>query len=123
MTNIDLRGLRLSLERHLDGALQSDRSIRPVGAESYRVTGGRVRVRLTAERRFEIVVSSTAHRTSSRVFVRDIEADYQAALTAEVVRFLLSVGIGVAFTVTTAAFFRAVRTTPVLLPEPPDEWR
>lgn len=106
---IDIRGPRLSLERHLSDFLKTD-IIRPVGAESYQVTGGRARVRLTEERRFEIVVSFTACRTSSRLFIRDIELDYQTAVTAEVVRYLLAVGIGVEFSVTTVAFFGAVRT-------------
>lgn len=126
---IDIRGTRLSLERHLSGFVKAG-GVRSLGAESYRVTGGRVRVRLTEERRFEIVVSFTAHRTSSRLFVRDIELDYQMVLTAEVVRFLLAVGVGVEFGVTTAAFFGSVRTVNTLTPraasvavEIPEEWR
>lgn len=114
---IDIRGTRLSLERHLSEFAKAP-NIRSAGAESYQVTGGRVRVRLTEERRFEIVLSFTALRTSSRLFVRDIELDYQAAVTAEVVRFLLAVGIGVEFWVTTAAFFGAVRTVDFLPPTP-----
>lgn len=110
---IDVRGTRLSLERHLSEFVKAG-GVRPFGAESYRVTGGRVRVRLTEERRFEIVVSFTALRTSSRLFVRDIELEYQAAVTAEVVRYLLTVGIGVELSVTTAAFFGDVRTVDFL---------
>ncbi|EXJ50761.1 hypothetical protein [Microbacterium sp. MRS-1] len=125
---IDIRGTRLSLERHLSEFVKAG-GVRSLGAESYQVAGGRVRVRLTEERRFEIIVSFTALRTSSRLFVRDIELDYQAAVTAEVVRFLLAVGIGVEFSVTTAAFFGAVVTVDAL-PQTPAaaaahtfEWR
>lgn len=82
------------------------------------MTGGRARVRLTEERRFGIVLSFTARRTSSRLFVRDIELDYRTAVTAEVVRYLLAVGIGVEFSVTTAAFFGDVRTVVFLPPCP-----
>lgn len=125
---IDIRGTRLSLERHLSEFVKAG-GVRSLGAESYRVTGGRVRVRLTEERRFEIVVSLTALRTSSRLFVRDIELDYQAAVTAEVVRFLLTEGVGVEFSVTTAAFFGDVRTvdslpqTPAAAAVQTFEWR
>jgi hypothetical protein len=110
---IDIRGTRISLERHLSEFVKAG-GVRPLGVESYQVTGGRVRVRLTEERRFEIVVSFTALRTSSRLFVRDIELDYLAAVSAEVVHFLLAVGIGVEFSVTTAAFFGDVRTVDFL---------
>lgn len=120
--SIDIRGLRLSLERRLAGFLES-RDIRTVGTEAYRVTGGRARVRLTAERRFEIVIAFTALRTSSGIYVRDIELDCQAAVAAEVIRFLLDVGVGVEFTVTTAAFFGSVRTVATLNRVPtPHDW-
>lgn len=112
---ITIAALRPSLERHLAERVAAG-EVRTVGAHEYRVTGGRVRVQVRPERRLHAFVSFTATRSSRGLTVQAIEMDYDAAVTAAAIRYLLEVGIGVDFSVTTVAFSGAVLTdgeTPV----------
>lgn len=106
---INITTLRASIERHLAERVNL-RESRAVGAHHYRVTGGRVRVQVRDERRLHVFVSFTANRSSRGLTVRAIEVDYEAALTAETIRYLLGVGIGVDFAVSAVAFSGAVLT-------------
>lgn len=107
--SIELSSIRVTVERYLAECLNA-RALRCVGSHEYQVTSGEVRVQIRPERRLYAVVSFRANRSSRALTVREIEADYDAALTAAVIRFLLEIGIGVDFSVTTVAFSRAVST-------------
>jgi hypothetical protein len=106
---INIPTLRASIERHLAERVNRSET-RSVGAHTYRITGGRVRVQVRADRLLHVVVSFTASRSSRGLTVRDIEVDYEAALTAETIRYLLGIGIGADFSVATVAFSGAVLT-------------
>lgn len=106
---INITTLRADVERHLSERVRV-RESRSVGTQRYRVTGGEVRVQVREARRLHVFVSFTATRSSRGLTVRAIEVDYEGALTAETIRYLLCIGIGVDFSVSAVAFSGAVLT-------------